>query len=155
MKKNIFFFVSIILLLSCNKEKSVYENSIVLDKQSWSWNEDLKFSFEAPDLEKKYNLYLEVENHKDYNFQNLYCKVITHFPDSTETEQILSFDLFNSRGIQNGECNKEYCKVQFVMQEDFKFEKEGLHTLTFRQHMRSFSVNHLNKFTLRLIPSSI
>jgi gliding motility-associated lipoprotein GldH len=154
MKKNIFWFFMLVSVLACQEDKPIFEQSYGLEKGSWSWEEEVSFTFPSPDTNKKYNLYLEVENHKDYEFQNLYCKVVTQFPDSTKTEQILSFDLFTSKGLQNGKCNKDLCTVQFVMQEDFMFEKEGMYTLTFQQHMRNPIQENLHKITLRLLASS-
>jgi gliding motility-associated lipoprotein GldH len=154
MKKNIFLLFILVFVFACQKEKPIFEQSYSLEKGCWSWEEAISFSFPSPDTIKKYNLYLEVENQRDYEFQNLYCKIITQFPDSTQTEQIVSFDLFTSKGLQNGTCKKDLCTVQFVMQEDFMFEKEGLYTLTFNQYMRNPIQDNLHKITLRLLASS-
>lgn len=154
MKKAGRFFIFFILisfgLFSCNSGGPILVIQHQFEGGLWTWNDPVIFDFTAPDTLEKYSLYLEVANQKDYLYQNLYTKIVTYFPDGDSTSQILSLDIFDKKGRQNGSCSGMECKVQFVMQENFTFRQEGDHKIVLYQQMRNDSLTFIQGVELQI-----
>ncbi len=140
----------IVFCMSCNTEKPVWASSYTLEKGYWSWDEEVTFNFDTKDTTSFYDLILEIETMNDYPFQNLYTKVATIFPKGDTIEQILSFDIYNKFGVQNGNCSKDKCDVQFIMQENFRFKDAGDYIFKVNQNLRQDSIEGINRLTLKL-----
>ena len=70
LKSSLLFFLTAILLVSCDK-KRVFDEYKSVGK---SWNKDSIVSFELPkiDTTKQYNAYLNIRNNDNYAFNNLF-----------------------------------------------------------------------------------
>lgn len=144
----VLFFI--LHIIACNTEKPVWESTYTLDEGYWSWAEKASFHYEVKDTTSFHDLILEIETTKDYPFQNLYTRVETIFPQGDTTEQVLSFDIYNKFGVQNGDCSKDECRIQFIMQEKFRFKDPGNHTFNINQHLRTDSIRNVKSLTLKL-----
>lgn len=143
-------FLIMVHFMSCGSEKPIWSSTYEIEKGHWSWDDAASFKFHAEDTTMFYDLFLEIETMKDYPYQNLYTKVKTIFPKGDTTEQILSFDIYNKFGVQNGDCSKDLCQIQFIMQEKFRFKDPGGYIFNINQHLRIDSIQDIKSLTLKL-----
>ena len=142
-------------MVACDRDAPILSIEHEFSDQMWTWNQPVSFEFASPDTIDNYNLYLAISNEKDYPYQNLYTKVVTHFPNGDTTAQILSLDIFDKRGVHNGECSGDICSSEFVMQESFTFLQEGQHKIILYQQMRNDSLKHIHGMELRLFREKV
>ncbi len=141
--------------VGCNSEAPILTIEHEFPNQMWTWNQPVNFEFNSPDTSDNYHLYLAISNEKDYPYQNIYTKVVTHFPNGDTTSQILSLDLYDKRGNHNGECSGDLCTSEFVMQESFTFLQEGQHNISLYQQMRNDSLRYIHGMELRLFREKV
>lgn len=131
----ILYSILLLLLFTACSEPVFVKQELPLNTGSWPYNEVLESNFTIEDINKKYNLFLDIEHEKDYPFQNIYCKIITQFPDGKKTEQILPINFADNKGIWYGKCGKQ-CKLRVVLQEQVSFKLMGDYKIIIEQYSR-------------------
>ncbi len=149
---HIYLFAVFVLLLSISgcAEQRFYEQSYALANEEWS-HEDVKdFSFEVQDTTARYDLMMSIDHNTSYEYQNLYLKLTTVYPDGESRTQELSVDFADTQGRWYGDCNAKTCKVEVTLQENAFFNQVGNHTIKVEQHMRISPVHYVQAVTLSL-----
>ncbi len=133
---------SLFFLTACGTDY-LLDQRYALDKETWTYDQILGFEADIPDTLSIYNLWIDIEHHKDFPFQNLYTRITTGFPDQRQIEQLLSFELADKFGNWQGDCSGQYCSYRIPIQEGAFFNQTGKHTFQLEQYMRADSIPHV------------
>lgn len=136
-------------LMAC-QENYYFEETIELPINGWSVDDPISFEFNIVDSLDKFDLFLDVDHHTDYNYQNLYIKIDTEYPDKKLLSDTLSFDLANSFGNWNGKCSGESCNLRVFLAQQIRFRQVGDYKISISQHSRDIIVSHIDKLSIRL-----
>ena len=148
MKKKIiyFFFISNMLLFSCQRDQSfIYD----FTDGSWSYHSPVKFTFNIQDSVSAYNSYLFFRNNINYEYQNIYFLIETmHLGqrinlDTVEYVIADKFGRWKGRGI--GQTKDNY----FILNEDVVFNK-GDYDIIIRHGMRKDLLIGANKLGFKI-----
>lgn len=151
MKLILYFFVSILFFTSCGPDFVINEEREILTA-SWRY-EDLKsFDVSIDDISLSYNLHLLVTHSTDYDYENVYMKIHTHFPTKEKREEQITIRLSDKRGNWEGKCNASICKVKVFLLEGFKFPEVGDYQFSFEQFTRINELKGIEKLQLQLFP---
>ena len=148
----IYPFTVIVLLLGiwgC-AEQRFYEQSYELTNEEWYYEDVKDFTFVVQDTTARYDLMMSINHSTSYEYQNLYLKLTTVYPDRESRTQELSVDFADSQGRWYGDCNSKSCKVAVTLQRNAFFNQTGSHTIKVVQHMRISPIQHVQAVTLSL-----
>lgn len=119
---------------------TIYDETQVLDQQTWKQGHVVEFEFDIQDTTQLYDVYLEVGHTTAYSYQNIYCWITTTMPDGTERSEQHSLELANAKGYWLGDCSGESCqrRIPFIIQAAFPYT--GRYRIQFKQHSRQASL---------------
>jgi gliding motility-associated lipoprotein GldH len=138
--RSILYSLSIVLLLTACGKRYHYDAEKTISEGVWKYADTLLFAYTISDTASRYNLYIDITHADTFATQNLYLRFHTIFPDGKRTSSVLSFDFFNSKGENNGECSGGRCTLRSVIQENALFRQPGEYQLVIEQFMREDSV---------------
>jgi gliding motility-associated lipoprotein GldH len=134
IKTKILFFLTLILLVSCDKKRVFDEYKSV----GSSWKKTDIVNFDLPKLEatKQYNLFLSIRNNNDYPFNNLFLKVSLENPDGLVKVDTLEYQMANPDGTLLGEGFSDIKESKLFFKENVKFDKKGNYKVKIQQAVR-------------------
>ena len=135
---NKFFYIFIIscFLISCSDPDVVYQNSKVIENNTWNKNDSVRFDFDINDTTEFYDFYFNLRTTNLYEWSNLYMFVEIRSPEDQYNIDTVEFLLANSVGEWTGVSSGSIInnKVLFINQK--RFPALGTYRLTFNQAMR-------------------
>lgn len=143
------FCFFIVLFTACGKQYE-YQKTIEINNQTWNYADSLVFEFDIKDTLAIYNLYLDIEHHPDYAFQNLYTLIHTYFPAGQHLKENLSLELSNPAGIWMGNCNSNTCQLSIPIQQNAYFNQTGEYRIVIEQFMREEAIDGIQAFTFKV-----
>ena len=147
-----FLFILISISFSCSKEKVILEKEVdVKESIGWMFSDSLSVDFSISDTNRLYAMRLQLNHTPDFNFENVYTRIHTLFPDGKLSVQILSLALTNETGAWVGQCNKTVCKVEIALQEQIIFPAKGNYKITIAQFMRTDTLSGIGNIRFLLI----
>ena len=146
--KYTFCILLALVFFSCG-EKPIFSKKIDIGG-TWTYTNKLEFPFEIQDIDKSYDLILELTYGTNFNYQNIYVKITTEYPDQHIDEDILSLNLTNGMGLFLGNCNSSKCDIALLLQEKFKFNESGQYTITIYQNGREEVLEDIYAAELKL-----
>ena len=149
LSKAVFGILLIFGLYSCGPE-IVFSETISIENESWTYDNTIKYSFSPTDSTSIYNLLLEIEHSKDFEYQNTYVIIKTVFPNGQKEEQSLSLNLADKTGRWQGQCKGEYCKAMIGLQLNTYFKYLGEYQIEVVQDSRDNPLLGIKSFTLQL-----
>lgn len=146
-----FLFV-LITTFSCSKEKVIIEKELDISKSiGWIFSDSLSVDFSVSDTNRLYAMRLRLSHAPDFNFENVYTRIHTLFPDGKLSSQLLSLSLTNVTGAWAGKCNKTFCNVEIALQEQIIFPAKGIYKLTIAQFMRFDTLSGIGNIRFQLV----
>lgn len=133
-KATLLSLVLSMLYISCDSP-IMYQKQIDV-KGSWSYEDAMVFDFEVNNIEESYEMLLALEYSIDFDYQNLYLKIQTSYPDGKTVDDILSIKLANKMGSWLGSCSGNACTIDIQLQDEFKFQSSGSYQISVSQHSR-------------------
>jgi gliding motility-associated lipoprotein GldH len=159
MIKKLFYSLSTLaigfFLLSCSKEKVLFEKEYALKNTQWTYSDTLNFAFNITDTMAIYDIVLVVKHTPQYAFQNMYTNIYTQFPKGERLKQLLNIDLANNAGKWEGKCNSSECDFEVPIQPDAFFNQTGQHVITLEQYMRAEALIGIKSISLKLIDKNV
>ncbi len=137
--RNYLVFCFIVCLASCGPHPEVSIHRKV--SRPWTYDQHMIFPLKIEDTTSVYEMVLDLDHSEDYEYQNLYVKIITSFPDGTSTDDVVSLNLTDGMGSFKGECHSKKCKTPILLHDKFKVKIPGTYTLTIYQHSRKDSLD--------------
>ena len=138
----------ILAFYGCEKQPD-FSKKINIDK-IWSYENELEFPFAIEDTESNYDLILSLTYGLEFDYQNLYVKIITTYPDGNQDEDILSLNLTDGSGLFLGDCGSKKCEIDLLLQESFKFKDAGNYEITIIQNGRIDKLEEIYGAELKL-----
>ncbi|MCO5231145.1 MAG: gliding motility lipoprotein GldH [Chitinophagales bacterium] len=126
---------------SCNHGDFDYSQYYSTDNQELSYGDTLSFSY-LPKDSGVYNIYLSVRYTDQYEFSNLWLKVLTK--DDTSRVDI---SLFDNAGVPYGKCTGGVC-TQTVLLEKVKLNNQDSIQYNIIQNMRKSPLGHISEVGL-------
>ena len=152
----IFSLLVIVALVSCDDQR-IYEKNADLKDKMWLADSTLDFTFKVPDLKEKYNLYLNLRNTVSYPYENIY--ITYYLKDTLNNEikkQLVNYNLFDPKtGKPFGSGLGDVFDHQFLLLENFKFERPGPYVFEIQQYMRMDTLPEILSGGLRVEKATI
>jgi gliding motility-associated lipoprotein GldH len=141
----------LILLTACDQPR-VYEQNIDIGNKIWVADSLLSFQFDPKDISKNYNLYFNIRNTAAYPFENIY--VTYYLKDTLGNElkkKLINYNLFDPKtGKPFGSGLGDVFDHQFLILENYKFERPGPYVFQLQQYMRRDSLPEIMSAGLRV-----
>jgi len=118
--------------------------------ESWTYDQPLSYTFDIEDNSTFYDLLFDLEYSTEFGYQNLYVKIVTEFPNGKSSKDIVSLNLTDGAGTFLGNCSSSSCEVEILLQEKFKFESVGKHTISVFQNSREPQLDGVKGATMKL-----
>jgi len=116
----------------------------------WTYADSVVFEYEIKDVERTYDLVLDVAHTDIYPTQNLYTKFVTIYPNGLRDEETVSLELADRFGQWLGECSGEACELHIPLQQNAKYPEAGKYGLTIHQYGRQDSLQALRSLGLAI-----
>lgn len=150
MKKITFCLVLFSLfLLSC--ETSLYNKFEPIDKNEWYIEDTITFNFEVKEL-GSYSIFFQTRHTKEYNFNNLWVKIIQDFPnekmDTSYLYQTIVADPISGRWL--GECTSNYCTASTPLNENIVLSDTGSYKISIVQYMRTNPLEEISDVGIKV-----
>jgi len=129
---------SIIALSSCDDSR-FYEQNNSFEEKYWLMDSVQKFTVDITDKSIAYSIYLNIRNSSSYAFNNIYIDYSISNPDNKPLiKEMVNNTLFDPKtGKPLGQSGiGDVFDHQFKLQENYKFDNIGEHTIQLQQYMR-------------------
>ncbi len=144
-----------VVIVSCGKEKVIFEKKYDLKDGQWAYADTLKFSFNIADTMEIYDIVLTIKHTPQYPMQNMYTHIYTKFPSGERIMQLLNIDLADNTGKWEGDCSGSECRFEIPIQPNAFFNAAGQHIITLEQYMRTESLAGINSIALKIVDKGI
>lgn len=156
MKKNkqfevLFVFFAALFLMSCGKEKVIFEKKYDLKESTWAYRDTLDFAFQIADTNQIYDIVLAIKHTPQYSYQNIYTNIYTMFPSGERVKQLLNINLADNTGKWLGECGRSSCLFVLPIQENAFFNAQGQHIITLEQYLRTDQLKGIENISLKIV----
>ena len=139
MRSRLIFIFGIVLMALAGCDSSqVYDQYETIDG-SWSKDNVLSFNFEAPDTINNYDLFINIRNTSDYQFNNLFLIVEMQYPHGKVEKDTLEYRMAAADGTLLGEGFTDIKENKLVykgMNSSFVFSEEGEYEVRVEHAMR-------------------
>jgi len=155
MIKRLLFFillVSIFALSSCDDSR-FYEQNNSFEQKYWLMDSVQKFKVDITDNDNGYTIYLNVRNSSSYAFNNIFIDYTISNPQNKQLKKELANNtLFDPKtGKPLGQSGiGDVFDHQFKLQENYKFDHIGVHTIELQQYMRKDTLAGIYAVGIRL-----
>ena len=146
-------FISLIfavMLVSCNDQQAIIDTNIELDKFNWSYSEKVKIPFTIEQVEKSYNLFLNLRHTSDYKYSNIFLLIQIIDPNGKKTTERKEFKLALPDGEWLGSGSGNLYSYQILFKENFKFTLKGKYTIELEQNMRDNPLDYITDAGIRV-----
>ena len=146
IKSNLFLFrVAIFLMIlallfvsvlcSCN-DNGVFESNQSIEEKGWTYDNSVVFEAEILDTTALYNLYVNIRHTKDYEYSNLWMKILTTIPGEEPMVTPVNLPIANAEGKWFGSGLASVLSVKLIIQEKAILSKVGKYRFELIQNMR-------------------
>jgi len=146
------FFLMAVFVFSCSKERIILEKeALIKENTGWIFSDSLAVDFSISDTSRFYAMRFQLNFDPQFNYENVYTRIHTQFPDGKRISQILSLQLTNETGAWAGKCNKNVCHVEIPLQERIIFPSTGYYKISIAQYTRTDTLEGIKKATFYLV----
>ena len=142
--------IATLLLLSACSEDPLYHKTVETDVPGWTYRDSIDYSVMIEDTSTVHDMHLTIEHSDEYDYQNIYLKIFTAFPDRPRKEERLSINLADKTGQWIGKCSDTKCRIKVYLLENFRFPVPGEYHFIFSQETRNDSLPGIHSLTLEL-----
>ena len=136
MNKVFYIFIIPCFLISCGDSDVVYQNSKIIENNTWNKNESVTFNFDINDTNEFYDFYFNLRTTNLYEWSNLYMFVEIGSPEGQYNIDTVEFLLANSVGEWTGISSGSVINNKVLFINKKRFPALGTYRLTFNQAMR-------------------
>ncbi|MDR6299708.1 gliding motility-associated lipoprotein GldH [Mesonia maritima] len=121
-------------MTSCDS-KQVFDEYKSVGK---SWHKDSIVNFQVKDLDtlKSYNLFINIRNNSDFNYNNLFLITSMNFPNGKIITDTLEYEMAYPDGKFMGSGFGEVKENKLWYKEKVQFTEEGVYQVDIQQAMR-------------------
>lgn len=134
MKKFLFFFMALICLIGCDKNRAFDQYKSLPDE----WHKDSVLTFEVENLDslQTYNLFINLRNSNAYEYNNIYLITKMNFPNGQVIKDTLEYDMAYPDGEWMGVGMNDSKTSKLWYKNGVRFAEEGTYTFNIEQAMR-------------------
>ena len=144
-----YLFCLLVVLSSCG-QAAYFSETTFIPETGWSYTDNLSATISIPDTANVFDLVLSIKHSEAYDYQNLYLKTETIFPNQDTVEDVISIPFVDEEGYWYGKGSSEK-QFKSILQENFKFLNAGDHTINLYQHSRDEVLQGITEVGLELI----
>jgi len=147
VKKLHFLILSILLLISCQKEH-FFDESVQIPDNEWNINSTVKFRFSIDDITKTYNLIININHHKNYQYNNLWLFIKTTAPNGNYQYDTVNCYFTDDNYKWIGDKNGEFIKYSTFWADSVSFVENGEYFVEIQQGLRQDKINMIKEVGL-------
>lgn len=135
MNKLLLLFLGAVFFASCESD-TIYSEIQAMDGH---WGADEVVAFTLPELDslKRYNLFVNIRNTNEYNFNNIFLIVSMNFPHGKTVTDTLEYRMANPDGSWMGQGIGDVKENKLWYKENVQFLEPGNYTVDIGQAMRN------------------
>jgi gliding motility-associated lipoprotein GldH len=154
MKHSLKFIPTCILLgalflISCEKSAFFEENRHVVS-ETWKQGDTLFFKVEVKDTIHYYDFYLNVRNHTEYRYRNLYLFINTRFPSGGIARDTVQCILAAADGKWYGKGMGKIKDSRILFKKAVRFPHAGTYLIGIQQAMREVRLAGISDIGVRI-----
>ncbi|MDH6359035.1 gliding motility lipoprotein GldH [Parabacteroides sp. PF5-9] len=140
--------LSLVAFSSCI-ESALYEQYQAIENQSWEKNKEYYFTFSVEDISVPYDLFLEVRNTNLYPYQNLWVFSQQELPIGSIQKDTIECMLADDFGKWFGKGISIF-QMNFPIRSNYYFPNKGQYTFSFRQGMRTDTLEGIHEIGFKV-----
>lgn len=144
----ILIFASV-TIASCDRA-AVYDQSVTIPNEKWNVDSLAIFTMPVTDTISAYNLYINLRNTNDYQFQNLYLFVDILAPNGASIRDTFECYLADDHGKWLGKGKGKIYDNRFLYRQSVKFTTKGDYRIQLQQAMRVDDLKGLVNVGMRM-----
>lgn len=129
---------------------AVYDQSVTIPNEKWNIDSLAVFTMPVTDTVSAYNLYINLRNTNDYQFQNLYLFVDVIAPNGASIRDTFECYLADDHGKWLGKGKGKIYDNRFLYRQSVKFSTKGDFRIQLQQAMRVDDLNGLANIGVRM-----
>ena len=134
LKSSILLLLIVVFFCSCDKKRVFDEYKSV--GESWKKDSIVGFDFNQIDTLKPFNLFVNIRNNDNYQFNNLFLIVAMQQPDGLVRKDTLQYEMANPDGTLMGEGFSDIKENKLFYKEKMRFAKAGNYKIRIQQAVR-------------------
>lgn len=134
LKSSILLLFIVLIFCSCDKKRVFDEYKTV--GESWKKDSIVAFNFNQNDTLKPYNLFVNIRNNDNYQFNNLFLIVSMQQPDGLVRKDTLQYEMANADGTLMGQGFSDIKENKLFYKEKVRFAKAGSYKIRIQQAVR-------------------
>jgi gliding motility-associated lipoprotein GldH len=134
-KALVYSLLLIICLVSCDTKRE-YDEYKSLPENGWSKDSTITFKVNEIDTVNAYNLFINLRNNSNYNYNNIYLITEMNFPNGKVISDTLEYEMAYPNGDWMGVGFGEIKESKLWYKSGVKFPEEGVYQFKIRQAMR-------------------
>jgi len=149
-KSNLFFTLSLVLvLMACDKNR-VYEDYTKIENSIWNHENIVKFEFEIDDTSSMNNVLINLRHANIYPYNNLWLFVKSSAPNGTINIDTVECILVNKENRWLGDGMGDIWDIQIPWKNNIRFSRQGVYRIEFEQAMRVENLPGIMDIGLRI-----
>ena len=132
----LFFFVTIITLLSACDKNVVFEKNVKIPESQWDINNPIRLDAEIKDTLTPFNMYVNLRNGSRYQYSNLFLFFTTTTPGGIIAHDTIEVTLADDRGKWLGNGIGDIKDNRILFKRNFHFPRTGIYKFELQQAMR-------------------
>lgn len=137
------------LFVSCDRD-AIYDQSVLIPNETWNADTLATFTVPVTDTVAAYNLYVNLRNTPDYQFQNLYLFIDIHAPNGAFLRDTFECYLADDHGKWMGKGRGKIYDNRFLYRQAVKFSTPGSYRIELQQAMRVDNLKGLVNVGVRM-----
>ena len=134
LKSSILLLLIVLIFCSCDEKRIFDEYKTV--GESWKKDSIVAFNFNQTDTLKPYNLFVNIRNNDNYQFNNLFLIVSMQQPDGLVKKDTLQYEMANADGTLMGQGFSDIKENKLFYKEKVRFAKAGNYKIRIQQAVR-------------------
>tara|TARA_B100000378_G_scaffold227784_1_gene192121 strand:- start:1262 stop:1744 length:483 start_codon:yes stop_codon:yes gene_type:complete len=134
-KALVYSLLLIICLVSCDAKRE-YDEYKSLPENGWSKDSTITFKVNEIDTVNAYNLFINLRNNSNYNYNNIYLITEMNFPNGKVISDTLEYEMAYPNGDWMGVGFGEIKESKLWYKSGVQFPEEGVYQFKIRQAMR-------------------
>lgn len=143
--------ISFFTIASCDPPNYIFEDSASFSQEKpWLYSDSLVYNFKIKDTNRYYHLLLEIDHNKKYQWENLYVKIDTKFPNQILQSSTLSITLADESGEWYSDCRGKTCTFYLPLQEQAIFPILGEYQIKIFPWMRQDTIKDIYRIGFKV-----
>jgi len=142
-------FLMLILVVACDVKRIIDENKSITDA-AWFYKDKLSFDTNIKDINKTYNVFVNLRISSDYEYSNIFVILYQKDPQKKESSERFEFALADPSGKWLGNGLGDVFDYQLMAKERVRFDHAGVYKFELEQNMRVDTLRYIKSAGIRI-----